>query len=273
MRTAIGDIGRYLQAAPTRQRRSLAANSYLRTTVTPRLAIILPCYNEADGLCENVYRVYWELDDLIRQGRVSEDSFLLMVDDGSTDRTWKVIQILNANEPHRRKAIKLARNYGHQAALFAGMMAVRERVDCAVTMDADGQHGAEVIGKFVEEFAKGSEIVFGVRKSNPSFLSDLFQWWMGDKIVRNHADFRLVSREAMIRLVCHDESSLFLRGIFAAMGRPHSIVEYDEKPRTTGRPSYNMVKRLRLAWDGLTWAYWGPRYSKEPRYQIEQVLM
>ena len=226
----------------------------------PTIAIILPCYNEEEILEHSAGILELLMEKLVKTGVVQSDSFILFVDDGSHDATWRIIDAL-----HERRRIfrglKLSTNFGHQNALLAGMHFVNGKVDCAITIDADLQDDPATIEEMLQEFRKGSAIVYGVRSSREKDSSfkkvsaHLFYRllrFMKVKTVYDHADYRLVSRQVISELVRYKEVNLYLRGIFPMMGFPHSIVYYERKERVAGKTKYPLKKMLSFAWEGIT---------------------
>lgn len=225
-----------------------------------RLAIVVPCYNEEQALPLSVPVLLGVLDKLAVDSLASADSFLLLVNDGSKDKTWEVIERLHQADP-RVKAISLAHNRGHQAALLAGLMWVRSRCDAAVSIDADLQDDANAIIDMVKAYHQGAEIVYGVRSSRDTdtafkrttahaFYS--FQKKMGLETVYDHADFRLMSARALDLLSEYGESNLFLRGIIPQIGLQTAIVTYARSGRVAGESKYPLSKMLALSIDGIT---------------------
>ncbi len=226
----------------------------------PLLAIIIPCYNEEPILKETA-SVLWEvLSELVRKRKASEESFLLFVNDGSTDGTWQVIKALH----EKNKAIKglnLASNGGQQNALMAGLMVVRRRVDACISIDADLQDDVSAIERMVDQYREGVDLVYGVRRSREadSFFkrhtAGLFYRFMGllgVKTIGNHADFRLMSQRAIGQLSLYKERNLFLRGIVPCLGYPASEVYYDRTERSGGNSKYSLHKMFNFAVDGIT---------------------
>lgn len=202
------------------------------------VAIVIPCFNEQLSLRA------------VRQGAEGYD--LWFVDDGSTDWTWPILDMWQRSSDSIH-AIRLPRNRGHQRALLIGLLAVKGRCDCAITMDADGQHPLSAIPEMLERYRQGADIVLGVRRHNPSALSRLFYRLFGGALVPNHGDFRLLSARVLETLT--EDSQPFLRGLFANTGFKTAIVEYDERPRVAGRPNYTLRKRIELAWMALKWRW------------------
>lgn len=225
-----------------------------------RLAIVIPCYNEQEALPITVDTLLRLLDTMTDQGLVSADSYIMCVNDGSRDETWQVIQRLHEDDP-RVKGISLAHNRGHQNALLAGLMAVRDRCDAAVSIDADLQDDPQAIIQMVKAFDQGKEIVYGVRSSRQSdtwFKRSTahafyrFQRAMGLDTVYDHADYRLMSSRALDLLSEYGEANLFLRGIVPAIGLDTAVVKYERSERVAGESKYPLGKMLSLAVDGIT---------------------
>jgi polyisoprenyl-phosphate glycosyltransferase len=226
----------------------------------PRLAVVVPCYNEQAVLRETSKRLVSLIDDLVRRGEIAPESFLYFVDDGSVDSTWDLLLELNKADG-RTKALKLARNFGHQNALLAGLMSVKDRADCVVMMDADLQHDESAIYSFLERYKRGTEIVYGVRRDRATdpYLKRLgsrsFYWLMramGVKILADHPDYRLVSAKVLNALADYREVNLFLRGIFADLGFKSEIVPFDVHERFAGESRYPLRKMLAFAMNGIT---------------------
>jgi glycosyltransferase involved in cell wall biosynthesis len=226
----------------------------------PILALVTPCFNEEDVISQSARIMQNTIDQLIQSKAIHNDSFICFVDDGSTDHTWEIIYELITNN-NIFKGIKLSRNCGHQNALMAGLMEVKDKCDCCITLDVDLQDDVSAIGEMVNEFNKGKDIVLGVRKerSSDSFfkrtVAESFykiMKFMGTNIIFNHADFRLMSKRALDALGNFKEANLFLRGIVHLIGFQSSIVFYDRVGRLAGTPKYTIWKLMGLAFDGIT---------------------
>ncbi len=225
----------------------------------PRLAIVIPCYNEESVLPDSLPKLIAFMQELIASDQIREDSFLYCVNDGSRDNTWKIISDYHAKNP-LVKGLCLGRNVGHQNALLAGLLNVKDLVDCAVSIDADLQDDVNAIKAMLEHFQQGSDIVYGVRQSRPTdtFFKRLtalaFYKLMkhaGSELVFNHADFRLLSRRTILELNEFPERNIFLRGIFTLIGLKTSVVYYDRHDRLFGETKYTLKKMIALAWDGI----------------------
>ena len=228
---------------------------------SPSLAIIIPCYNEELCIRAAIKRLLEVLDDLVSKSKISENSFLYLVDDGSEDSTWEIINEYH-NKDNRVKALKFIRNFGNQKALIAGLEGVRNLgCDCAVSIDADLQQDENAIEKFLDEYAKGADIVSGIRnnRKTDTFIKKitalLFYKLMnilGAKIPLNHSDYRLVSRKALDIMELYTEKYLFLRGFFNEVGLKTAYVNFDVKKRIAGKSKFNLISLMGLALNGIT---------------------
>ena len=223
-----------------------------------KLGIVVPCFNEEQVLPETARRLLSLLNSLEADGLATPGSSVYFVDDGSTDRTWSLIEALAGSDP-RVHGIKLSRNRGHQNALLAGLFCAQG--DALVSIDADLQDDVSVIRTMVERHLGGSEIVFGVRQSRSTDTrfkrgtAELFYKLLaalGVDIVHNHADYRLMGRRALQALGTYSEVNLFLRGIVPLLGFPTAMVHYDRAERFAGESKYPLRKMLALAADGIT---------------------
>ena len=230
----------------------------LDTTQKPRLAIVVPCYNEAEVLRQTAERLLAVLESM--RETLSPDSCILCVDDGSEDATWDLIIRMHAGD-RRILGISLAANSGHQSALMAGLKTAMPLSDFIVTIDADLQDDETVIADMVRLAMEGNDIVYGVRSSRASdtwFKRTTAQMfyrlmsWLGVKTVYNHADFRLMSRRAVQALLCYEERNLFLRGIVPLLGYRSAQAEYARKKRQAGESKYPFGKMVDFAFDGIT---------------------
>lgn len=224
------------------------------------LYIVVPCYNEEAVLPETQKELGNKLSDIISTGAISEESRIVFVDDGSKDRTWELIEKYHS-ENSKIGGVKLAHNRGHQFAVLAGLMTVKDLCDMAITMDADLQDDIDVVDKFVEKYKEGCEVVYGVRNSRATdtfFKKTTAEGFykimqaMGVDIVFNHADYRLMSKTVLDALSEYKEVNLFLRGIVPLIGYKSDIVEYARKERFAGESKYPLKKMLAFAIDGIT---------------------
>lgn len=226
----------------------------------PVLAIVVPCYNEEAVIPETIKNLSTVLNDLISKEKIAKNSFIYLVDDGSKDRTWQIIEE-NSKENKKIFGQKLSRNCGHQNALLSGLLTVKDLVDCTISIDSDLQDDTSVIEQFIDEYKKGSEIVYGVRrerKVDSYFKKSSAQAFykimksMGVEVVYNHADYRLASSKVLNDLASFGEVNLFLRGIFPLIGYTSSTVYYDRKKRFAGESKYPFKKMLSFAFDAVT---------------------
>ncbi|MEG1622235.1 MAG: glycosyltransferase family 2 protein [Alistipes sp.] len=225
-----------------------------------KLAIVAPCYNESEVLLNSVERLTRLMDDLVAKEKITADSFILLVNDGSRDNTWELIyQLFKTN--HYIYGINLAANVGHQYAIMAGMMTAKDRSDAVITIDVDLQDDLNAIEKMVDNYANGYDIVYGVkvsRQADPFIKRCLalsfykLQQMMGMKSIYNHADFRLMSTRAVNQLSHFTERNLYLRGIVPLIGYPSTTVDDVISLRTAGESKYTFKKMMALALDGIT---------------------
>ncbi|RAX54764.1 hypothetical protein CCY99_02565 [Helicobacter sp. 16-1353] len=269
----------------------------------PTLALIVPYYNEEEVLGKSLEIFSALLAKLKAESRISKQSFMIFINDGSNDKSYDILKSFMANgesmaesksiesaestesrmetkaesklesksqsaESTKSKAestqiisIKLSKNYGHQNALLAGLEYARDKCDCAISIDCDLQQDINKIAEFLEHFSNGSDIVFGVRsdragdsafkKYSALGFYNLMRFF-GVNIIKNHADFRLLSNKALNFIAKYKEVNLFLRGIFLEIGLKSSIVHFEVKKRELGKSKYNLAKMLSLALNGIT---------------------
>ncbi len=226
----------------------------------PVLYLVLPCYNEEEVLSETAKRLKERLEKLIESGRCDKGSRILFVDDGSKDKTWEIIRELFSRH-ECFCGLKLAQNRGHQYALLAGLMAAMNCCDCCISMDADLQDDIGVLDEFMDEYANGCDIVYGVRKkraTDTAFKRVTAQGFyrvmklLGVNVVYNHADYRLMSRRALEALSEYKEYNLFLRGIVPLIGFKSACVYYDRHERFAGESKYPLKKMIAFAVNGIS---------------------
>ncbi len=227
----------------------------------PVLAVVIPCFNEELCIERTVKALFEVLNSLIEKDKINPNSYLYLVDDGSSDSTWKIIKRLHS-ENNLVKAQKFIRNYGNQKALLAGLEAVREiGCDCVVSIDADLQQDEWAIEKFIDEYMKGFDIVSGIRndrktdslfKKTTALLFYKIMNLLGVKIPVNHSDYRLISRRALELMSQYHENSLFLRGFFHELGLKTAYVHFDVKQRFAGNSKFSLVKLIELSLSGIT---------------------
>lgn len=224
------------------------------------LYLVVPCYNEEQVLPETSKRLTQKLQTMIDSGTVHAQSRILLVNDGSRDRTWEMICELHAQNP-LISGLKLSRNKGHQNALLAGLMTAMPLCDMAISLDADLQDDVDVIDGFVAEYYNGCDVVYGVRnkrdtdtvfKRTTAVGFYKFMKALGVDIVENHADYRLMSKRALQGLSEFTEVNLFLRGIVPLIGYKSAVVKYDRHERFAGESKYPLKKMLAFAFDGIT---------------------
>ena len=224
------------------------------------LYIVIPCYNEEDVLLETTKRLKEKLEYLINKKTISNKSKVVYVNDGSKDNTWNLIKEIESNE-ELFTGISLSRNRGHQNALVAGLLTVKEYADVIISMDADLQDDINAIDEMLEKYYDGCEIVYGVRSSRKkdSFFKKTtaegfykFMEIMGVDVIYNHADYRLTSKKVLDNFSDYKEVNLFLRGIFPLIGYKNDIVYYERNERFAGESKYPLKKMLNFAWDGIT---------------------
>ena len=225
-----------------------------------RLYIVVPCYNEEEVLPETARRLRGKMSALMEAGKIAPDSHVLFVNDGSRDRTWAIIRELHQADP-LFSGLDLSRNRGHQNALLAGLMTVKDRCDMAISMDADLQDDIGAVDEMVDKYLDGCDIVYGVRSSRETdtffkrFTAESFYRLMnllGANVVFNHADYRLLSRRALEGLSEFKEVNLFLRGIVPMIGYRSDTVEYERGERFAGESKYPLKKMVSFAMEGIT---------------------
>ena len=224
------------------------------------LYVVVPCYREEEVLPETSKRLREKLRALIAQGKISDRSRILFVNDGSKDRTWPIIEELHVRD-RIFSGVNLSRNRGHQNALLAGLMTAVQHADMMVSMDADLQDDIDAMDKMIDAYHEGYDVVYGVRSSRKTdsffkrFTAESFYKLMkamGVDIVFNHADYRLMSRRAVEGLSQFKEVNLFLRGIVPQIGYSWTTVEYERAKRFAGESKYPLKKMLSFAFDGIT---------------------
>lgn len=224
------------------------------------LYMVIPCYNEQEVLPETSRQLKEVLYGLMDAEKISRESRIMFVNDGSKDGTWPIIEKLHAEEP-LFVGLKLSRNKGHQNALLAGLMTAKEYADVTISMDADLQDDISVIEKFMDKYYEGCDIVYGVRSSRKKdtffkkFTAQGFykmMMAMGVDIVYNHADCRLMSKRSLYDLEKFKEVNLFLRGIVPLIGYKSEVVTYERNERFAGESKYPLKKMLAFAMDGIT---------------------
>jgi len=225
-----------------------------------KLGIIIPCYNEAEGISEITKQLETLFKDMIASNHISSESFICYVDDGSEDNTWEQIQTISTNSS-LFKGLKLSRNFGQQNALIAGLMQYRNDADALISMDADLQDDIQLIKKFVEKYKEGYHVVYGVRKERKKDTPFKkitakyfyhFQKLMNIESVPNHAHYRLMSKKALAALSQYNEINIYLRGIVPLIGFRSCSIYYTRPERFAGETKYSIKALFLLAADGIT---------------------
>lgn len=225
-----------------------------------KLFLVIPCYKEQEVLPETSARLKRKMQQMIEQNRISPASRVVFVNDGSTDKTWEMIQELH-KEDRLFSGIDLSRNRGHQNALLAGLMTVKDIADVTISMDADLQDDIDAIDQMLDQYFNGCDIVYGVRSKRQTdtffkrFTAESFYHlmrWLGADIVFNHADYRLMSQRALQGLSQFKEVNLFLRGLVPLVGYRSGIVTYERHERFAGESKYPLKKMLAFAVEGIT---------------------
>ena len=232
----------------------------MKTNKEKTLYIVVPCYNEEEVLSETTKRLEKKLEDLIKDKKISKDSRVMYVNDGSKDSTWELIEKIN-KEHKLFTGICLSRNRGHQNALVAGLMTAKKYADVIISMDADLQDDINAVDEMLDKYYDGCDIVYGVRsaRKKDSFFKKhtaqafyKFMKKMGVDIIYNHADYRLTSKRVLDNFEDFKEVNLFLRGIFPLIGYKSDVVYYERSERFAGESKYPLKKMLNFAWDGIT---------------------
>ena len=228
---------------------------------SPILAIVVPCYNEKEVLPTTAQQLLGVVKRLAESDIISHESKIVFIDDGSKDNTWELIEGFCKENPKNFSGIKLSKNKGHQNALLCGLFSVREFADASISIDADLQDDISVIEEMLTLYGSGCEIVYGVRskrdkdslfKRVTAHLFYRFINFLGAYIIYNHADFRLMSKNALNALAEYKEVNLFLRGIVPMLGYRTGVVYYERKERMAGESKYPLGKMLRFAFEGIT---------------------
>lgn len=224
------------------------------------LNLVIPCYNEEEALPLTKKELDKKMSSLIEKGLISENSKVVLVNDGSKDKTWEIITKLH-KENHMYVGINLTRNRGHQNALLAGLMYAKNHADICISMDADLQDDINVMDDMIKKYNAGADVVYGVRSSRKKdtffkkFTAEAFYKLMnvmGVEVVFNHADCRLMSKRALEGLSEFKEVNLFLRGIVPQVGYKTDIAYYERNERVAGDSKYPLKKMLAFAIDGIT---------------------
>lgn len=224
------------------------------------LYLVIPCYNEEEVLADTAGKLDKKMKELMAEGLIDVKSRIIFVNDGSMDLTWRIIEDLH-NKDTLFGGINLTRNRGHQNALLAGLMTVKDDADIVISLDADLQDDINVFEEMLRKNNEGYDVVYGVRndrKKDSFFKRHTAQMFykltnkLGGDLIYNHADFRLMSRRALEGLAQFEEVNLFLRGIVPLIGYPSTIVEYERKERLAGKSKYPLKKMMSFAIEGIT---------------------
>ncbi len=225
-----------------------------------KLYLAIPCYNEEEVLWDSAEKLLNKFYDLIDDRKITKNSRIVFIDDGSRDHTWDIICELHRQNPIFQ-GIKLSRNRGHQNALLCGLMTLRSRADAVISIDADLQDDINVFDRMLELYESGCDVVYGVRSKRESdtffkrFTAESFYKIlnrMGAKVIFNHADFRLMSKRALEAFSLFRETNIFLRGMVPMIGYRSAVVKYERSERLAGESKYPLKKMLSLAWEGVT---------------------
>lgn len=226
----------------------------------PILYIVIPCYNEEQVLPITCSMFLEKIKSLVQKEKISDESRILFVNDGSKDKTWEIIKQL-AKEDFHYKGISQSRNRGHQNAVLAGLMEAKDVCDITISIDCDGQDDINAMDAMVDAYLDGCEIVYGVRSRRDTdtffkrYTAEGFYKvmnWMGAEVVFNHADYRLVSSRVLQEFANYKEVNIFLRGMFPLVGFKSTSVYYERHERIAGESHYPLSKMLALAFDGIT---------------------
>lgn len=230
------------------------------TKATPKLCMVIPCYNEESVLPVTAPMFLEQLKLMIANNLIAEESKILFVNDGSKDNTWNIIEKLSKENPCFL-GISQSRNRGHQNAVLAGIMEASEFCDITISIDCDGQDDIKVMTQMVQAYLEGNEVVYGVRSGRDSdtlfkrFTAESFYKflsWMGAEVVYNHADYRLLSTKVIKEFARFEEVNLYLRGMIPLVGFKSTTVSYERHERLAGESHYPLSKMLALAFNGIT---------------------
>ena len=226
----------------------------------PKLVIVVPCYNEEQVLPVTAPMFLKKIEELMKNNKISEDSKILFVNDGSNDKTWEIIKNLSQKEQHF-VGITQSRNRGHQNAVLAGLMEAKDHCDITISIDCDGQDDINAMDEMVDAFLEGCDVVYGVRSKRDTdtffkkFTAESFYKllnWMGVEVVFNHADYRLLSNRVLREFANFKEVNLFLRRMIPLVGFKNTSVYYKRNERIAGKSHYPLSKMIALAFDGIT---------------------
>ena len=225
-----------------------------------KLYLAIPCYNEEEVLRDSAEKLLNKYNALMKSGKITYDSKIVFIDDGSKDKTWAIIKELHEVNPVFQ-GIKLSRNRGHQNALLCGLMTLKDKAEAVISIDADLQDDINAFDEMLDKFEDGCDVVYGVRSKRETdtffkrFTAEAFYKIlnkMGAKVIFNHADFRLMSRRALNAFSQYKETNIFLRGMVPLVGYKSDVVTYERFERLAGESKYPLKKMLALAWEGIT---------------------
>lgn len=225
-----------------------------------KLYLAIPCYNEEEVLRDSANKLLNKYTKMMMEKKISNDSKIVFIDDGSKDNTWNIIEELHKENP-MFQGIKLSRNRGHQNALLCGLMTLKDKADAVISIDADLQDDINVFDEMVVKYEEGCDVVYGVRSKRETdtffkrFTAEAFYKIlnkMGAKVIFNHADFRLMSKRALNTFAEYKETNIFLRGMVPLIGYKSDIVTYERFERLAGESKYPLKKMFALAWEGIT---------------------
>ena len=225
-----------------------------------KLYLAIPCYNEEEVLRDSAEKLRIKYKKMMDEGKITSDSKIVFIDDGSKDKTWNIIEELH-NENPVFQGIKLSCNRGHQNALLGGLMTLKDKAEAVISIDADLQDDIDTFDEMVAKYEEGCDVVYGVRSKRETdtffkrFTAEAFYKIlnkMGAKVIFNHADFRLMSRRALEAFSLYKETNIFLRGMVPLVGFKSDIVTYERSERLAGESKYPLKKMLALAWEGIT---------------------
>ena len=224
-----------------------------------KLYLAIPCYNEEEVLRDSAQKLSDKFSKMMLEGKITDDSKIVFIDDGSKDKTWSIISELHSKNPVFQ-GIKLSRNRGHQNALLCGLITLKDKADAVISIDADLQDDINTFDEMVEKYENGCDVVYGVRSKRETdtffkrFTAEAFYKIlnkMGAKVIFNHADFRLMSKRALNAFAEYKETNIFLRGMVPLIGYKSDIVTYERFERLAGESKYPLKKMLALAWEAL----------------------
>jgi len=228
--------------------------------MSPKLIIVIPCYNEEKVLPITSKMFLDKITQLTSENKISDESRIMFVNDGSKDSTWEIIENLAKSDKHFI-GISQSRNRGHQNAVLAGLMEAKDNCDITISIDCDGQDDINAMDKMVDAYKDGYEVVYGVRSKRDTdtffkrFTAESFYKFlskMGAEVVFNHADYRMISNRVLNEFAKFKEVNIFLRGMLPLVGFKSTTVEYERNERIAGESHYPLSKMLALAFDGIT---------------------